>query len=264
MTSPLLSKGDTSDRSERDWVRELNGEAMARRWIRHLLDDSRLDGEWESTTGVRPKRLGFTVADESMNELYERISQLCQIWGGASMPLIPINGANQVDGLYLPFLPSETVDTYSSLEFVDGTIQPRDYGWSAPLDGHFHAAAFARFADRRGSLPSLRVGLPHTDSPWYWIYLVMLGTLPDLIDHAFSDRSRYRSNLSWSDFVEIDKSPWEGSLEEPTAMNAPRRMSAMTIPISKTFCWYILGTANALITSKKTKRLSIDSAFSVR
>ena len=41
-------------------------------------------------------------------------------------------------------------------------------------------------------------------------------------------------------------------------------MSAMMMPIISTFCWYALGTAKPVITMRKTKRLSIDSAFSVR
>ena len=48
------------------------------------------------------------------------------------------------------------------------------------------------------------------------------------------------------------------------AMKPPRRISAMTMPIISTFCWYFFGTANPVITMRKTNRLSIDRAFSVR
>ena len=41
-------------------------------------------------------------------------------------------------------------------------------------------------------------------------------------------------------------------------------MRAMTMPIISTFCWYIFGTANPVMTMRNTNRLSIDRAFSVR
>ena len=52
--------------------------------------------------------------------------------------------------------------------------------------------------------------------------------------------------------------------DAPTAMKIPRMMRAIAMPIRSTFCWYILGTAKAVMMSRKTKTLSTDSAFSVR
>ena len=45
-------------------------------------------------------------------------------------------------------------------------------------------------------------------------------------------------------------------------MKAPRITSARTIPINSTRDWYARGTANRLMISMKTKRLSTDRLFS--
>ena len=50
----------------------------------------------------------------------------------------------------------------------------------------------------------------------------------------------------------------------PTAMNAPRRISASTIPNSSTLCWCSAGTAKLAMMMTKTNRLSTESEYSVR
>ena len=49
----------------------------------------------------------------------------------------------------------------------------------------------------------------------------------------------------------------------PTAMNPARITSAMTMPISSSFCWNARGTANVAMITVNTNRLSTDRAFSV-
>ena len=43
----------------------------------------------------------------------------------------------------------------------------------------------------------------------------------------------------------------------------PRKISASTMPTSSASCWYFRGTLSAAIKMMKTKRLSIDSEYSV-
>ncbi len=49
----------------------------------------------------------------------------------------------------------------------------------------------------------------------------------------------------------------------PTAMNAPRKTRASTMPMSSAFCWYSRGTPNLLMMMMKMNRLSTDSEYSV-
>ena len=49
----------------------------------------------------------------------------------------------------------------------------------------------------------------------------------------------------------------------PARMKARRRTRAMTIPASRTSCWFFLGTRKAVMMSTNTNRLSTDRAFSV-
>ena len=46
-------------------------------------------------------------------------------------------------------------------------------------------------------------------------------------------------------------------------MKSRRSTSAMTMPASRTSCWYLRGTRKLEITMTKTKRLSMLSDFSV-
>jgi hypothetical protein len=46
-------------------------------------------------------------------------------------------------------------------------------------------------------------------------------------------------------------------------MKMPRRMIAMMIPMTSASCWSFWGTRNFRMMSRKTKRLSTDSEYSV-
>ena len=48
----------------------------------------------------------------------------------------------------------------------------------------------------------------------------------------------------------------------PSAMKIARRTSASTMPMMSTFCWCSAGTANVVMITTKTKRLSTDRLFS--
>ena len=49
----------------------------------------------------------------------------------------------------------------------------------------------------------------------------------------------------------------------PRTMKIPRSTSAMMMPTMSTSCWYFRGTENLDMMMTKTKRLSIDSEYSV-
>ena len=49
----------------------------------------------------------------------------------------------------------------------------------------------------------------------------------------------------------------------PARMNTVREISANVMPNSSTFCWYSRGTLKEAMITRKTKRLSTLSAFSV-
>ena len=46
-------------------------------------------------------------------------------------------------------------------------------------------------------------------------------------------------------------------------MKMPRKISARTMPTIRASCWYSRGTLSAAIKMMKTKRLSIESEYSV-
>ena len=50
----------------------------------------------------------------------------------------------------------------------------------------------------------------------------------------------------------------------PAKMNTARMTSAPRMPQKSTRCWYARGTAKVAKTSRKTKMLSTESAFSMR
>ena len=49
----------------------------------------------------------------------------------------------------------------------------------------------------------------------------------------------------------------------PSRMNPDRAMSENTMPKSSTFCWSAFGTLKLVMMTRKTNRLSTESAFSV-
>jgi uncharacterized lipoprotein NlpE involved in copper resistance len=48
----------------------------------------------------------------------------------------------------------------------------------------------------------------------------------------------------------------------PSAMKIARRISASTMPMISTFCWCSAGTANVVMITTNTNRLSTDRLFS--
>lgn len=58
-----------------------------------LLDDEPLDGAYPVHLTVRPHRTAHTVDACDGDALFDRIRILCQEWGGAGAPIIPLDKA---------------------------------------------------------------------------------------------------------------------------------------------------------------------------
>lgn len=86
--------------------------------MRGLLDSDFLSGTHEVTMRLRPERAAWPVDVGQLHWFREEVTRLCQTWGGAGQPILPIVGG-EVPPAYVRLLQVEQVDQVGGLREVD-------------------------------------------------------------------------------------------------------------------------------------------------
>ena len=187
--------------------------------MRGLIDGQRLDGPQRANVTLRPTRLAETIRDTDRGTLKDRIGLLCQRWGGAGWPLVPVNGAGEIDHLYQDRLPGAAIDGVHGFTQTDlrrRPLPPVATTRRSERQEHGSQLAVALLPRRKGKKKVARVVVTDLDpeDPWHDIYLACLGTLPDVPDAVILRDARYVPDLAWSDFVDFQREAAVGSLAD--------------------------------------------------
>lgn len=177
---------------------------------------------------LRPERAARPVAAGDLEAAVAEISWLCQVWGGAGQPLLPVSDG-RCPAPYLSCLEREQVDGVGGLQDVPVAL-PWRVSETRPADQP--AVLVAGHVPIEQWRPVEVVELARED-PWRPVYAAVLGVWPEAPDAALSERFFLREDLRFDEVVPVRRETATGSLadllarlSEPSVLT-PRRFSGM-------------------------------------
>lgn len=174
-----------------------------------LLSDGLLEGQMEVSTLLRPERLARPVDATNESAAIEEIVRLCQVWGGSSQPLLPVQNRSISDP-YRQALNTEQVDAVGGLQQLDVDLPPRVEGrrpWDFP-------ALLVAAHKRRERWRKIEVCDLALDDPWRPIYASVLGLLPASPDTDFNSFHFLLESLEVDQVVPVQRTTATGSLTD--------------------------------------------------
>lgn len=133
---------------------------------------------------------------------------LCQVWGGAGHPLLPVTGRS---------IPSSYADllAVTQIDGVDDSIRidnlPAGVRQMHPWD--FMALLMANIG-RKPELRDTRVAVLQAEDPWRPIYAAVLGYMPEAPDSKLLEHVMARKDLAFEEIIPIEREGVEGSLDD--------------------------------------------------
>lgn len=178
-----------------------------------LLHDEALNGSLQATVVYRPERLAVPIA-RTEDAFLKAIATECQVWGGATSPLIPVDQSGTIPTLYRRMLAGSAIDGIRGLHphelhYLDeAKAEPpvrQETRWSQP------AIALLEYKPQanRPTVEVVELG-PH--DPWRGIYAACLGTLPTQPLPKLLKDADLLPDLTFEDFIDVDRVTTEGSL----------------------------------------------------
>jgi len=185
--------------------------------MRGLLDDERLNGPHEVHVSFRPERVAIPIASDAAGDAIATIAAQCQVWGGATTPLIPLTSEGMVADEYARILPGAAIDHVLGLDlYALGSGEPLrpeapsgERGWW----GSQFAAALLDY-HRQDSYAVLEVVELSEDDPWRPIYAACLGLLPEVPTPGLLNAGYLKPELTFEDFLRVDRVQATGSLDD--------------------------------------------------
>lgn len=185
--------------------------------MRGLLDDERLNGSHEAHICLRPERVAIPVSAGAVDQAVAAIETECQVWGGATSPLIPLSADGLIPDDYASILPGAPIDRITDLDIFalssggplrpDGALSGR--GWW----GSQFAAALLDYRRQDSYSVLENVELSKGD-PWRSIYAACLGRLPHRPSPELLRACYLMPDLTFEDFVRVDRIHVRGDLDD--------------------------------------------------
>jgi hypothetical protein len=198
------------------------------RAVHGLLSDGLLEGQHEVSTVLRPERLARPVQVDGPDAVLTEIMRLCQVWGGAGQPLLPVRDG-VVPASYRRLLETEQIDGVGGLQDVSVELPFRveeTRTWDFP------ALMIAAHEPRERWRP-IEVCDLDSDDPWRPIYAAVLGALPVTPSADLSRLHYLREDLRFDEIVPVQHVAVHGSLDDLIARTTnrdlltPRRFANM-------------------------------------
>lgn len=202
--------------------------------MRGLLDEERLEGPQEVQITFRPERFASPVPASEIPAALVVIREECQVWGGASTPLIPLADDGTIPSEYRRVLPGSAVDFVRGVDSLDfrpdasirADLAPgRSVWW-----GRQWAAALLEYQRQETYAVLETVELDDGD-PWKPIYAACLGLLPQEPAPALLKAGSLKPDLRFEDFLRVEAVQTTGDLDDLLARATndrrmtPRRLS---------------------------------------
>ncbi|MCU1475373.1 MAG: hypothetical protein JWQ64_66 [Subtercola sp.] len=180
-----------------------------------FLDGERLNGPHVARISARPRRIALPLKAAGPRSLEDAIELECQLWGGATNVILPVDDAGSIPEMYRAILPGSQIDDVygvgydpeMSLSGKMDVTQNRDVSRSQL------AAGLLPFRSVEKTAP-LEVVTLEADDAWRGIYLSCLGTLPEEINPDIVRVGKWLPEINFSDFIEVRRVPATGSLDD--------------------------------------------------
>jgi len=223
--------------------------------MKSLLNQGLLDGQHEVSIVLRPERAVRPVAASDFPAALNEIARVCQVWGGAGHPLLPITD-RRYPSPYQRLLDHEQFDYVGGLQDIDVDL-PHRVEEQHSLD--FPALLVAAHEPRDRWRPVEVCDLAK-DDPWRPIYTAVIGTIPDQVDADLIDLHFLREDLTYNEVVPLERVTVTGSLEDLTNRLAdhdhltPRRFANMDLASGMSPDTSYLGRDNPVIPRPNEER----------
>jgi hypothetical protein len=203
--------------------------------MRQVLDSEHLDGPLRAIISHRPLRYAIPISP-SVQSLVHEIDFVCQVWGGASYPLLPLDASNVIPHLYSAQLVGAQVDSIMGTASVISTRSIRE-AVNMPIDRETLALQLGLgvlpYRESHAYLP-LKVTLLDEADPWYGIYAACLGRLPETIDASLVANGQWVEDIGFADFNKVSREQATGSWEDlchrlEARVLTPRTSSMLTL-----------------------------------
>jgi hypothetical protein len=83
--------------------------------MRGLLDDEALSGAHEAAIVYRPERVGLPVTRGDNDKFIKTVEYQCQLWGGATAPIIPVEPDGAIHAVYRRKVGDASIDRIAGL-----------------------------------------------------------------------------------------------------------------------------------------------------
>lgn len=182
----------------------------------HLLDDERISGALPVDIRFRPDRHARTVDANIMAEFRSQITYLCQVWSGANVPILPLHD-RKIPELYVEALVGGHIDGVRGLPYQGLRHKPLPKADPQLASWTEHTTQFVfsllKYQQQDEYLHLVSPTLA-ADDPWYDIYAANLGNLSAEPSAAILRDTSHFPDITFDDFVRIDRSPAVGSLTD--------------------------------------------------
>lgn len=185
--------------------------------MRGLLDNERLNGPQEVHVSFRPERVAVPIPSGAVDQAIATIEAQCQVWGGATTPLVPLTSDGVIADEYARVLPGAPIDHVLGLDlYALGSGRPLtpdppfgERGWW----GSQFAPALLNY-QRQDSYAVLEVVELADDDPWRSIYAACLGRLPEAPTPELLNAGSLKPDLRFEDFLRVERVEATGSLDD--------------------------------------------------
>lgn len=182
------------------------------RAVKGLLSEGLLDGQHEVSSVLRPERNARPISVDDFGAVIEEVTRLCQVWGGAGQPLLPVREGD-IPNPYRRLLDFEQIDGVGGLQDLEMEL-PFRVEKTRPWD--FPALLVAAHEARDQWRP-IEVCELDPDDPWAPIYATVLGILPDAPSQELNSLFFLRDDLRFEEVVPVERVQVQGSLDDLVA-----------------------------------------------
>lgn len=179
------------------------------------IDESRPNGVYSVSVRYHPSRVARRLEGKSSSEFLRLVGELCQVWGGGQIPIIP-TANHQVPAEYREAIMDSALDGVEDPPKVDSAFSgPGSFHYPSDNYNYLDQFVFSLFGygDQEQWVPVEAPELEEAD-PWFEIYAACLGRLPEAPNRQLLGGNRLNLDLSFEDFLSIERPKVEGGIED--------------------------------------------------
>lgn len=198
-----------------------------------LLSDIRLEGAHSIDRVLRPPNPAQAVARNDFEAATDAIRRACDAWGGAYMPLIPVDASEPIDQRWVDILDHSPVDGMDDHDLVD--TQPQfGYGFRTHINsGLFLLRQLMDLPMPADHATVQTAGGLSAEDPWYLSYLATFGDHPLKRAPDKKQINRIRDDYDYGDVVPVEGfSGTPGAEDLLTRLRRPNTMTAVQLTLS--------------------------------